>query len=164
MITVYVWDYTATMGKSGNWGHASMEVTGGTPAGTQYYSWWPQSENRQPKLHESIPIYEVLAIRNRTFADDCRDEGDRLPKNPDHKITISSLDETKVKAYWQNLLDNDPKWSTLGQNCSTTVARALMAGGGDSKVKLKDWWHQWNVVWAPDDVVRYAVAISAGSK
>lgn len=159
MITVYVWNYT---GKNDNWGHASMLVDGGLPPGPRYYSWWPQGPGRDYTFHESLPIYAVQAIRNRSYQDDMRDEGRMRPKAPDHVIKITKLDETKVKAYWKSLLDNDPTWRTLGQNCSTTVARALMAGGGDSKVKLGDWWHQWNVVWKPDDLLRYAQAIQAG--
>ena len=164
MITVYVWNYTATLGKGGTWGHASVKVTGGSPAGSEYFSWWPQGVGREAKIHDSIPLYEVKAILNRTFEDDCRDEGDaRGPKAPDYEIVIDKLDESQVKAYWRDLLLNDPKWSTLGQNCSTTVARSLMAGGGDAKTALLDWWHTWNVVWKPDDVVRYASAIQAGA-
>ena len=139
-----------------------MLVDSGTPHGTKYFSWWPEGPDRKFHIHERIPVYTVEAIRGRTFADDCRDEGSVSPKSPDHTIRIAKLDETKVKAYWKDLLDKDPTWSTLGQNCSTTVARSMMAGGGDSKVKVGDWWHQWNVVWKPDDVIRYAYAIQKG--
>ena len=155
MITVYVWNYT---GKHANWGHASMKVSGGTPAGPQYYSWWPEGRNRDFHIHESLPIYTVSAIKGRTYADDVRDEGGP----PDHVVTISTLDETAVKDYWKGLISRSPNWSTLGQNCSTTVARSLMAGGGDEKVKWTGWYHQWNVVWKPDDVARYAKTIRDG--
>ncbi len=163
MVTVYIWDYR---GADVAWGHASMHVTGGDPAGSIYISWWPQASGRQPKIPHAPgvlgQVYSVPAISGRGYAADVHDEG----QVPDHTIHLNGLDETKIKAWWQNLAtDLNARWSTLGQNCSTTVANALAEGGGDDLTEgVGGWWDQWNVVWKPDDVLDYVRAIESGIK
>lgn len=161
MVTVYIWNYR---GKDVAWGHASLRSTEGAPAGAIYISWWPQQANRRTKIPRApgplANVYSVPAISGRTFADDVRDE--RQP--PDQTILLKGLDETAIKKWWNNLLrDASARWSTLGQNCSTTVAHALEAGGGDNYAKgMSGWWRSWNTVWRPDDVARYAREIEKG--
>ena len=54
-------------------------------------------------------------------------------------------------------------WTTLGQNCATTVGRALMIGGADDySLGASGWWHSWNTVWQPNDVLRYAQEVERG--
>ena len=52
------------------------------------------------------------------------------------------------------------QWCTLTSNCSTTVANALYNGGGDDIAD--DWWTSHNIVWKPDKVLAYALAIRDG--
>lgn len=161
MVTVFVWNYR---GKSEAWGHASMLVNGGTPGGSVYVSWWPEGQGREGSLPFGIGdgyLYSVPAINGRTFNDDVQGEDGH---HPDHTINLEGLDETEIKTWWNKLLnDTQSRWSTLGQNCSTTVARGLMAGGGDKLVKgIGGWWKSWNTVWKPNDVLDYAQAIHDG--
>jgi len=157
MITVYVWNFRGT---SVAWGHASMRVNGGSPPGEVYISWWPQGSGRSPKVPGVDQIYTVTAIRGRTYADDVRDE----EQAPDHVIIFSGLDETAIKTWWADLLRNThAQWSTLGQNCSTTVAHALASGYGEDLVTGFDGWLDTrNIVWKPDDVLSYALAVQTG--
>ena len=149
MITVYVWNYR---GKNVAWGHASMLVN------KTYVSWWPQGQDREKIVGD---IYSVRPIPNRTYADDKQDEG----QGADHQIVIKGLAEPKIIKWWNHLKSNPAsRWTTLGQNCSTTVANALCHGGADEVVDGSNWWHTWNIVWKPDDLLRYARAIAAGLK
>jgi len=154
MVTVYIWTFR---GKDVAWGHASLLVNG------TYMSWWPEGNGRiASKIHGQV--YSVSPIRNRTLDDDVYDEG----QDPDHTIVIHGLDERKIKDWWQSfgltregVLYEGPllPWSTLKQNCSTVVARALSIGGGD---QYASWLKSWNVVWTPSDVLRYATSIKNG--
>lgn len=160
MITVFIWNYR---GMSEAWGHASMEICGGEPAGNVYISWWPESTDRRAKISNKGPlanIYTVNAIKDRMYPHDVRDE----ERVPDHTIRLDGLDESAAKKYWYELTGGkDPQWTSLTQNCSTVVARALFAAGGDSFAEgLEGWWHSWNVIWKPDDVLSYARAVQTG--
>jgi hypothetical protein len=163
MVTVYIWNFR---GANVAWGHASMHVTGGDPPGAIYISWWPQNTGRQSKIPRAPGIlqnvYSVPAIVGRTYAADVTDEG----QAPDHTIDLPGLDESAIKAWWRTMsTDLNARWTTLGQNCSTTVANALAKGGGDDLTEgVGGWWKQWNVVWKPDDVLDYARAIKSGLK
>lgn len=187
MVEVFVWDFR---GSSVAWGHASMHVGGdyisGNPTGGEYVSWWPQGNGRQPKfpswagpLHS---IYSVNAISGRAFDDDVapEDQGGE-GQTPDHRIVLVGLDEEAIKTWWGKFkADGHHQWSTLSQNCSTTVAMALTAGGGAKFARhagegekswfsrithdIGGWYNSWNTVWKPDDVLHYAQAIEAGLK
>ncbi len=167
MISIYIWDF---QGKEDAWGHASMKVTGGTPPGEIYISWWPESKNRigqipyvdeiERLIGNEIPyvddIYTVSAIKNRTYKNDVAGEGG----DPNRTIIFTGLDETKIKTWWENLLRNThAQWTTLGQNCSTTVAQALAVGAAGDIVSSFGWLSTWNTVWKPDDVLYYALEI-----
>jgi hypothetical protein len=162
MIKVIIWDFR---GVNVAWGHASMSVDGGEPPGGIYISWWPSRDNRQPKFPKAggllRQVYSVQAIMGRTYDDDVQGEDN---KPPDHVIRLNGLDETAIKTWWHDLLQSsDTIWSSLGQNCATTVARALKAGGGDDMTTgFGGWWDSWNVVWTPNDVLDYALAIQRG--
>ena len=153
MVIVYVWNYR---GKSIAWGHASLKIEGG-PTGPAYISYWPQGDGRESAWY-SQQVYCVAPIPNRTFAADVRDEAGP----PDYTIRIEGLNEDAMRAWWAGVnADVNAKWCTLSRNCSTTVAQALFAGGGDDLAG--SWWHSHNVVWKPDDILRYAMAIQKGA-
>jgi hypothetical protein len=155
MIHVYVWDYR---GSTEAWGHASMAV------GPTYISWWPGGEGRRYKLSDHVPIYSVAHIVNQTFDDDKELEGDGgSPRQPDHTITLNGLEERRIGHWWSTYSKPGNTWTTLGKNCSTTVARALMVGGGDDYAEgFSGWWRSWNTVWTPNNVRSYAQAIKHG--
>ena len=160
LVTVYIWNYR---GSSTAWGHASLQVDGGTPAGTTYVSWWPSATGRVPK-HAGAPgpigqIYSAPGIQGRKYVDDVQDE--EMP--PDHTITLNGLDETAIKKWWSDFRNGTNQWKTLSQNCSTTVAQALKAGGADKYATgVSGWWGSWNFVWTPSDVLRLALLVQQG--
>jgi len=150
VIKVHVWNFR---GSSEAWGHASMHI------GLVYISWWPEGEDRDYKKGEKKsgikPVYSVEHIHERTFEADVADE----EQNPDHNIEIDGLDEKLILAWWKKYNVPGREWTTLGQNCSTTVGRALMVGGGDD---YAGWNASWNTVWTPNDVQAYASSIRLG--
>ncbi|HTZ73522.1 MAG TPA: hypothetical protein VMB47_06355 [Candidatus Aquilonibacter sp.] len=76
MVTVHIWNFR---GSNQAWGHASLELD------RTYISWWPQTPGQVPT---KIPdIYASHPFRNRDFASDVQDEGQR----PDHSIHINGL-------------------------------------------------------------------------
>jgi hypothetical protein len=166
MTSVFIWNFR---GSAAGWGHASMLVDGGSPPGANYYSWWPSGADRTRKLpltSSVIPplanVYTARAILGRSFEDDMRGEAEGLRVAmlpPDHTVAITGLKESAIKAWWDRLIATNPLWKTLNQNCSTTVARALEAGGGDTHAS---WWSSWNTVWHPNDVLQYALSIQKG--
>lgn len=127
--------------------------------GSTYISWWPEGEDRDlkkgEKKGEKKPIYSVDHIHGRTYEEDVRDE----EQDPDHDIEINGLDESRILTWWNSFNVPGRDWTTLGQNCSTTVGRGLMVGGGDDYAA---WSSQWNMVWTPKDVLSYANSINAG--
>jgi hypothetical protein len=152
MIRVHVWPPDATS----KMGHASMHV------GRTYISWWPQGRDRKYYLPtDSVPLYSVSHIDQRSYADDVEAE----EKEPAHTIHLQGLDEARVLDWWEEYNDLKAEWTTLGKNCSTTVGRGLMSGGGDDyALGLKGWFYSWNMVWTPDNVLKYATAIHRGLK
>jgi hypothetical protein len=129
-----------------------------------YISWWPGGQGRDFKLSRALPVYSVPHISDREFETDQEAEGGTgTVRKPDHTIQLSGLDEPRILHWWQAFSAPGNVWSTLGQNCSTTVARALMVGGGDDYAEgIVGWWRSWNTVWRPDNVLKYAEAISRG--
>ena len=72
-----------------------------------------------------------------------------------HAIFIKGLDENAMGQWW-NSFRTQNKWKTLSQNCSTTVAEALKAGGGDDHASFLS---AHNLVWTPQSVQDYAGSI-----
>lgn len=176
MIRVHVWNYR---GLTIAMGHASMHI------GDVYVSWWPSGEGRRPKLPTSagrrLPLYSTAHIYGQSFEDDQYLEADAMwdehrrvwidprtsmpasPMPPDHTIPLIGLDEKRILHWWGKFNTKQREWSTLGQNCSTTVAHALTIGGGDDyALGPVGWWRSWNAVWKPNDVLDYARAIRHG--
>ena len=154
MLTVYVWNFR---GKRAAWGHASVLVD------QTYMSWWPETPGQNPsKIHRNI--YSSGPFRDRKFEDDIAAE----KQEPDKRIELPGLEDTVVKDWWQSfgltrdgLLYQGPllPWETLTLNCSTVAAHALTLAGGR---KYASWLINWNVVWKPNDVLRYARSIQGG--
>jgi hypothetical protein len=154
MVTVHIWNFR---GSTQAWGHASLELD------RTYVSWWPENPGQVPT---KIPnVYASHPFRNRNFASDVDDEGQR----PDHSVRINGLDENAIKDWWQGMgLVRDGQefagpllpWKTLDQNCSTVVARALTVGGGE---KFASWYKSRSIVWTPASVLQYALSIQAGT-
>jgi len=158
MIRVHVWNF---LGSSQAWGHASLHIN------HEYISWWPGGENRHPKLTNGVPVYSVAHIQGQTYKDDqhleARDPKGEIPQPPDHTIPLNGLDEKRILTWWKMYSRPGRPWTTLGQNCSTTVARAMALGGGDDYSEgFGGWWASWNTIWTPADVLRYAQAIARG--
>lgn len=111
-MTVYV---CVWFPKSGNIGHASLWVDGGSPSGTLYLSRWPRSL-------ASILLFGDGA--DRKYDDDVDSEGG-LPA----EVVLKNLDETAIKAAMKKSM-NDPKYGFLTYNCATNVSVCLNAGRG----------------------------------
>jgi hypothetical protein len=162
MITVYVWN---PHGEDSKMGHASMRVDGGTPPGSVYISYWPDNRRireygwiqptnaGQPRVN-----FSAVAFENRTFDQDVDGEG----RQPDHVMRIGGLDETALKTWWQARRSAAPLWDTTSNNCSTTVAEALRAGGADRFTGVLTYWSTHNFIWTPSDIVRYVGVIQRG--
>ena len=143
LLTVHIWRYR---GKSEAWGHTSMTLEDGT-----HISWWPSGTRYDHK--KLVPnIYTADPNDPQTFSDDV----DMEKQEPDVQIEIDCLDESEIKDWWLSFKKSN-KWKTLSQNCSTTVADGLKAGG--AKVKGQDIGASCNIVWKPDDVEKFAKAV-----
>ena len=168
MITVYVWNQ-ARGGSSGVFwgvdgasvGHAAMEISGGTPSGVVYVSWWPRRDTFGDVL-VGTPAYD-----RRTLADEIRDEGGA---HPDQTIRIAGrgegnagngLDEDAMKAWWATW-QRDPDYRLTDRNCCTTVVRGLLAGHATVYASRTLYINPDAIVWSPSDVVAIANACVSG--
>ncbi len=154
MIQVHIWKFR---GLNTAMGHASMHV------GAEYVSWWPAGENRARKIPgpagRRVPLYSVAHIQGQSYDDDRYLED----MDPDETIRLEGLDEDRLIAWWRTFNVPGRDWSTLGQNCATTVARGLMiAGADDYALGAAGWWRSWNTVWQPNDVLLYARQVRSG--
>ncbi|MFL6210548.1 MAG: RHS repeat-associated core domain-containing protein [Pyrinomonadaceae bacterium] len=133
LLIVHIWH------ASDGWGHTSITLDDGT-----HISWWPSPDGRVSKFgHGSLrDIYTAPANRNQTLERDVELE----ERWPDENIRIDGLDEEKIKKWWEDFKEKN-KWSSLTQNCSTTVADALMAGGAPTGHFP---------VWRPKEIADYA--------
>ncbi len=141
-LEVHIWNYR---GSEEAWGHASVTLENGT-----HISWWPNTETANPSV---IPnVYTADANSDQTLTDDISMEN----QSPDSVIKIEGLDEGAIENWWKSFKKNN-KWKTLSQNCSTTAADALKAGG--AKVKWTDLLTQFNLIWTPNNVAEFANAV-----
>ena len=148
VIKIYIWKYEGS--KAGQrWGHASMELSNGV-----YISWWPNKREVTDTSRLNPNIYTANAYKGREYKDDLRDE----KQMPDYVIIIDGLDEEAIMDWWIEYQKNRD-WSSLSRNCSTTIAKALEAGGGD---KYSDFLDLFNSVWTPEAVRDYANSIKEG--
>jgi hypothetical protein len=143
MINVYMWPFKGIS----EWGHASMDVDDGSPPGTCYISWWPDGENIS---HPDDNIgYCSDTYTDRKYEIDKKAEGDNEPST----LSFVGLDESKIKAYWLDLLRSKEQYCTTRFNCSSAVYQALLAGGAAPR----------NVTpafWTPQEVFKYAQEVA----
>jgi hypothetical protein len=167
VIKVFVWEHT----RSGNWGHASLSVGDPHSTGT-YVSWWPDYKNNAPRtymvdknkdpklakiLKDVVGTDNIYKTRAKSFSylHDRNEDG-----TPAVKITIADnvLDEEKIKIWWADYNGSKHSYHTIKKNCSTTVIRALRAGGSDKYVSVI---HRDNfglskyTGWEPNHIVNY---------
>jgi RHS repeat-associated protein len=142
LATVHYWAYHNTQ----NVGHSSMTLNDGT-----YISWWPAGADAD--LFNSVEGIDV-----KSLAADIRNEG----RSPDRNIEVNGLDEDKIRDWWNRFRRNKKnKYAFLGQNCSTTVAGALDAGGGGAAASQSTWGRPMPGIWTPSDVATYAGNINS---
>jgi hypothetical protein len=160
MIRVNIWPYR---GKDVAYGHASIQIDGGDPAGPLYISWWPQGAGRVYKKR-GLNLYCVASIPDRAFDDDVAGEDGNPPKVitiDGGSSTVIGLDETAMKKWWLDLVrGGSTQWCTLDTNCSTISSWVLYQGGGDDFSDSYFACH--NLVWTPNDVAIYAASIVRG--
>jgi RHS repeat-associated protein len=144
LLTVNVWKYR---GSRDAWGHVSITLDNG-----RHISWWPSADHQG--LLKSLDIYSAPANPNQTYADDVRLE----EQAPDYTIRIEGLDEVAIENWWDDFRQSH-EWKTLSQNCSTTGADALKAGGA---AKYANWWRLHNLIWTPNDVKALTESINRG--
>src|SRR5262249_34951743 len=78
-------------------------------------------------------------------------------RNPQIKVEIADgvLDEEAIERWWQRYNYEAASFHTIKKNCSTTVIRALRAGGSDRYALLAADWLSKRTGWEPTDVVDY---------
>jgi hypothetical protein len=148
MVEVLIWSYR---GSNVAWGHAALRC------GSTYISYWPGAGRTGSRLYPQI--YAADPIRGRRFEEDLRDEG----TPPDAVLRLDGLDEKAILGWWRRMVPpmGPPSvpWRTFTHNCSTVVAEALRAGGGN---RFSSWWESWRTYWTPSDVLAYARSIREG--
>jgi len=143
MVLLRIWNSAKKRG--GGWGHSSLEVGGQPPAGI-YISWWPGDlDGRHPTFAENMKFEQDLSL-----------EG-----HPSHTFRFDGLDERAIKVWWMRWRGSSIMYSVAGKNCSSTVAKALQAGGSETFAKVAKW-DSSTVVWRPATLAAYARAIHAG--
>ncbi|HOH62334.1 MAG TPA: RHS repeat-associated core domain-containing protein, partial [Bacilli bacterium] len=150
-LKVFIWRFTGSLSGQ-NWGHASMMLDNG-----EYISWWPNTDTKDTIIEYNLlikSIYTAKAYEKRTYKQDEEEE----KHSPDFVIDIQGLDEDAILKWWNDFKTNN-YWKTFSQNCSTTIADGLAAGGGD---KYSSFMASWNIIWKPNDVEDYAKSIKAG--
>ena len=144
MAVLRVWN-SAKNGGDG-WGHSSLEVGGAPPAGV-YISWWPGD------LDGRLPAF----AENNSFEQDLKLEG-----HPSATFWLEGLDERAIKLWWMRWRSSSMMYLWEGKNCSSTVAKALQAGGSDRFAKVVGW--NSPIMWTPSSLASYARAICAGHR
>ena len=170
-VLVYLWNHTRG-GSNAAWGHSSLQVEGGP-----YISWWPQSEGRQylvdqdksprmasfiKKLIGTTNVYKVTHRCNPSYQHDINDEGGR---GADQIVRIADgvLDTTRIERWWVGYAYESASYHVIKKNCSTTVIRALRAGGSDKHVGIglgsSDFLSK-RTGWEPTDIRSYLIAMN----
>jgi hypothetical protein len=139
MVILRIWHSAKKSG--GGWGHSSLEVGGAPPAGI-YISWWPGDlDGRVPGFAESMKYEKDVDLEGQ----------------PNETFRINGLDERAIKVWWMKWRASSTMYVAAGKNCSSTVAKALEAGGAERLAKSSGW-----EVWTPAKLASYARAIIAG--
>ena len=144
MVRLRIWNSAKQGG--GGWGHSSLEIGGAPPAGI-YISWWPGD------LDGKLPSF----AENNSFQKDLQLEG-----QPSFTFDLIGLDERAMKFWWMRWRRSSMNlfYMWAGKNCSSTVAKALQAGGSDDVAHVAGW--RAPGIWFPSTLASYARAIQAG--
>lgn len=145
MVLLRIWNSAKQGG--GGWGHSTLEV-GGTPPAGIYISWWPGD------LKGNLPAF----AESKTFTEDLRLEG-----HPSATFQLEGLDERAIKVWWLHWRGSSTMYLWHGKNCSSTVAKALQAGGSE-KLAQRGGWNSAPAMWTPSGLAAYARAIRAGQE
>ncbi|MGG5809074.1 hypothetical protein [Falsiroseomonas sp. CW058] len=172
-VWVYNWNHVRG-GEGAAWGHSAIQVEGGA-----YISWWPESENRQymvdksknPKLAAFLGkvigttnIYKVRHRCHTSYLQDVQAEG----RQADMVCEIANgvLNTDAIGRWWTGYAVEKASYHSIKKNCSTTVIRALRAGGSDSHLTVKNLGTKAQFLptvdffskrtgWEPTDIVAY---------
>lgn len=110
IMKVYIWYPTA---RPIQFGHAALTLDDGT-----HISWWPTGKTEGKKSKKNPR--EVGSLD-----EDIELEG----RKPDKAFEVTSLDETRIKQWWEALLDTGENYNLATRNCCHIVMNALKAGG-----------------------------------
>ena len=137
-------------------GHASLGLSTGNPQNDIYISYWPNRAG----MASNERVFCAPPFRNRTYEQDVAGEDGHAP---DRIVRLRRMNEGAIRSWWSEQSRRYPNWCTLSMNCSTVVAGALQAGGGDGWCSVPDrLWNTWAVAWEPVGVLNYALAIERG--
>jgi len=148
-VTVYVWTF---LGEYSFWGHAALGLHDGT-----HVSWWPGNVLTTDSL-KSI-VGDQPAAQNRSYTEDVSAERGNVA---DKVYRLLTLDEAAIKSWWNTFNTPSAVYNGTTQNCSTVVAKALIAGGCRRLLTDRE---QQNLidnilVWTPNDVERLASTLA----
>jgi len=163
-VWVYCWDHVRG-GVGASWGHSSLQIEGGA-----YISWWPSEDEPRNYMVDSrknptlarlmrqfigtTNVYKVKHRCNPTLQADIHDEG----RAPDDVIEFASdvLNTHRMSLWWQGYAYETASYHSIKKNCSTTVIRALRAGGSDNLLGRKtiDFFSK-QTGWEPTDILAY---------
>ena len=162
-VTVYIWAHS----RATRWGHSSLLVGTGC-----YVSWWPSGDSARTYKVNRIKsptkalflkgllgtdnIYKTEAVTAKDYNDDVRQEGGEADVIV--KIADKVLNEDDIRIWWKSYSHNKASYHSIKKNCSTTVIRALRAGGSDQFVPLlsRDTFGLSKYTgWEPTDIKKY---------
>jgi hypothetical protein len=167
------------------WGHASLHVDStyiswwpeaegrvGKKMVPNVYSANP-IRNRSFEDDEEAEAYEEQMANSQTNQSSLLQKAQKT--SAFRPVELIGLDEQAIKDWWagfglvkvsetgggtQQLYGPLPPWSTISENCSTVVARALIIGGGE---KATTWRRPfYSPMWTPNQVHDFAVNIRLG--
>lgn len=108
-------------------GHVSLLIGAGQSDGQQtYVSWWPGKDDGSKEMGVPVQPY--------TYDQDVVAEGGP----PSGRVSISGLDEARMKRTWEALLAKKARYYLLGRNCAWTVKVLLDAGTGVDHGRLSE--------------------------
>ncbi|MDB5416325.1 MAG: hypothetical protein JWR10_4660 [Rubritepida sp.] len=163
-VWVYCWDHVRG-GEGASWGHSSLQVEAGA-----YISWWPSNDEtrnyavdakKNPTLARimrsfigTTNVYKVKHRCNASLQADVSQEG--RPADNVIEIADGVLDTNKLSLWWKGYAYETASYHTIKKNCSTTVIRALRAGGADKLLGKKtiDFFSKQSG-WEPTDIMAY---------
>lgn len=172
-VKVYIWEFDPRgLVGQGNVGHASILIctdgTSGSLNKTTYLSWWPKGgEGGLGNYDHDRPRAYGQRGKDATYADHRPDqarttdksegrEGDsakwkfRIEAGISPSLMHMFVDELVAGSVRTSMLAKPKAYNFATQNCSTTVAHCLRAGGADAYVNWPD-----HSIWTPNNVYGY---------